>query len=163
MSFIIDGIMSHKLPWGLVLLGAAIALVLQMSGISALIVDDSSVMRKIVERLLRQIDGLEAGAFRSTTRAGVPNYIAVGPIFATLSKANPDPVVGTGLIRRVRGLTDKPIVAIGGITVETAAQVIEAGADSVAVIGDILRALDRTQRARQYLEVLGAAHRAASV
>jgi thiamine monophosphate synthase len=47
--------------------------------------------------------------------------------------------------------------------VETAAQVIEAGADSVAVIGDIVRALDRTQRARQYLEVLGAAHRAASV
>jgi thiamine-phosphate pyrophosphorylase len=91
------------------------------------------------------------------------DYIAVGPIFGTLSKANPDPVVGTELIRRVRGLTDKPIVAIGGITVETAALLIEAGADSVAVIGDILRALDRAQRARQYLEVLGAANRAASV
>jgi thiamine-phosphate pyrophosphorylase len=91
------------------------------------------------------------------------DYIAVGPIFTTLSKANPDPVAGTELIRRVRGLTDKPIVAIGGITVETAAPVIEAGADSVAVIGDILRALDPAQRARQYLEVLGAANRAASV
>jgi thiamine-phosphate pyrophosphorylase len=91
------------------------------------------------------------------------DYIAVGPIFATSSKANPDPVVGTGLIRRVRGLTEKPIVAIGGITVETAAQVIEAGADSVAVIGDILRALDRARRARQYFEVLGAANGAASV
>jgi thiamine-phosphate pyrophosphorylase len=91
------------------------------------------------------------------------DYIAVGPIFTTLSKANPDPVAGTELIRRVRGLTDKPIVAIGGITVETATLVIEAGADSVAVIGDILRALDPAQRARQYLEVLGAANRAASV
>src|SRR5262249_24109887 len=48
------------------------------------------------------------------------DYIAVGPIFATASKANPDPVVGTDLIRRVRDLTDKPIVAIGGITLETA-------------------------------------------
>ena len=91
------------------------------------------------------------------------DYIAVGPIFSTLSKANPDPVVGTELIRRVRALTDKPIVAIGGITVDTAASVIEAGADSVAVIGDILRAPDRARRARQYLEVLGAANRAASV
>jgi len=91
------------------------------------------------------------------------DYIAVGPIFTTVSKANPDPVVGTELIRRVRGLTDTPIVAIGGITMETAASVIEAGADSVAVIGDILRASDRVQRARQYLEVLGAANRAASV
>ena len=91
------------------------------------------------------------------------DYIAVGPIFATLSKANPDPVVGTELIRRVRGLTAKPIVAIGGITVETAASAIEAGADSVAVIGDILRAPDRARRARLYLDVLGAANRAASV
>lgn len=91
------------------------------------------------------------------------DYIAVGPIFATSSKAAPDPVVGTELVRRVRDLSDHPIVAIGGITVETAASVIEAGADSVAVIGDILRAPDRARRARQYLEVLGAVNRAASV
>ena len=71
------------------------------------------------------------------------DYIAVGPIFATKSKANPDPVVGTELIRQVRSLTEKPIVAIGGITLETAASVIEAGADCVAVISDILRAADR--------------------
>jgi len=70
------------------------------------------------------------------------DYVAVGPVFATASKKNPDPVVGTEFIRRVRGLTSKPIVAIGGITVERAAEVIEAGADSVAVISDILRAGD---------------------
>ncbi len=62
------------------------------------------------------------------------DYIAVGPIFPTTSKANPDPVVGLELIRQVRNLTEKPIVAIGGITVERAASVIEAGADCVAVI-----------------------------
>jgi thiamine-phosphate pyrophosphorylase len=95
--------------------------------------------------------------------ATTADYIAVGPIFATKSKANPDPVVGTELIRRVRSLTEKPIVAIGGITLDTAASVIEAGADSVAVISDILRAPDRRQRALQYLDELGAAKNAASV
>jgi thiamine-phosphate pyrophosphorylase len=91
------------------------------------------------------------------------DYIAVGPIFSTTSKANPDPVVGLELIRRVRDLTGKPIVAIGGVTLETAMSLIEAGADSVAVISDILCAPDRGRRARQYLEVLGGANRAALV
>jgi thiamine-phosphate pyrophosphorylase len=90
------------------------------------------------------------------------DYIAVGPIFATSSKANPDPVVGTELIRRVRGLTDKPIVAIGGIKLENAAAVIEAGADSVAVISDVLCASDRCERAKQYLDLLGDARQGTS-
>jgi thiamine-phosphate diphosphorylase len=91
------------------------------------------------------------------------DYVAVGPVFSTSSKANPDPVVGIELIRRARPLTDKPIVAIGGITLERAAEVIEAGADSVAVISDILLAPDPGQRARQYIEILGAANHAAAV
>jgi thiamine-phosphate pyrophosphorylase len=91
------------------------------------------------------------------------DYIAVGPIFATTSKVNPDPVVGVELIREVRGLTDKPIVAIGGITLERAKDVIEAGADSVAVISDILLARNPGDRARQYLDVLGETNRAAAV
>jgi|SRR5579864_1413244 len=82
------------------------------------------------------------------------DYIAVGPVFATGTKANPDPVVGTDFIRQVRGLTTKPIVAIGGITLERTAEVIEAGADSVAVISDILRVPDPAKRARQYLQLL---------
>lgn len=82
------------------------------------------------------------------------DYIAVGPIFATTSKENPDAVVGTELIRRVRPLTSKPIVAIGGIKLENAAEVIAAGADSVAVISDILNAPDRAERAKQYLDLL---------
>ena len=90
------------------------------------------------------------------------DYIAVGPIFATSSKENPDPVVRTELIRRVRSLTDKPIVAIGGIKLENAAEVVAAGADSVAVISDILRAPDRRRRAKQYLDQLGEAQQGAS-
>jgi thiamine-phosphate pyrophosphorylase len=90
------------------------------------------------------------------------DYIAVGPIFATTSKANPDPVVGLELIRRARRMTEKPIVAIGGITLESAVEAIEAGADSVAVISDILGAQDPAQRARQFLQRLGAAKPAAS-
>jgi thiamine-phosphate pyrophosphorylase len=85
------------------------------------------------------------------------DYIAVGPIFATSTKLRPDPVVGTELLRRVRGLTKKTIVAIGGITLERASEVMEAGADSVAVISEILRAQDPGERARQFLEALAAA------
>ena len=90
------------------------------------------------------------------------DYIAVGPVFGTTTKENPDPVVGTEFIRRVRALTKKPLVAIGGITLERAAEVIEAGADSVAVIGDILRAEDPAQRAKQFLRQLEAVKSTAS-
>jgi len=90
------------------------------------------------------------------------DYIAFGPMFATSSKANPDPVVGTDLLRRVRDLSDKPIVAIGGITLEHAPGVIQAGADCVAVISDVLRARDRARRAKQYLETLGGANHKAT-
>jgi thiamine-phosphate pyrophosphorylase len=89
------------------------------------------------------------------------DYVAIGPIFRTTSKANPDPVVGTELIRQLRPLTKKPIVAIGGIALEQAAEVIQAGADSVAVISDILSASDPAQRAGLFLERLGAVNRAA--
>jgi len=91
------------------------------------------------------------------------DYIAVGPIFSTSTKSNPDPVVGTEFIRQVRPLTDKPIVAIGGITLGCAAEVVRAGADSVAVISDILRAPDPGTRARQFVEILADANHAASV
>ena len=91
------------------------------------------------------------------------DYIAVGPVFSTSSKVNPDPVVGPELIRQVRTLTTKPIVAIGGITLERPAEVIAAGADSLAVISDILRAPQPGDRARAYLEALNAsAHDAAN-
>ncbi len=71
--------------------------------------------------------------------AGEPvDYVALGPIFATSSKPAPDPVVGLEGLRRWRPLAPQPLVAIGGIRIENAGQVLEAGADSVAVIGDLL-------------------------
>ncbi len=68
------------------------------------------------------------------------DYIAIGPAFATRSKANPDPVVGLDGVRAARAMTSKPLVAIGGITRENCEDVIAAGADSVAVISDLLPA-----------------------
>lgn len=65
------------------------------------------------------------------------DYLAVGPIFATTSKENPDPLVGIEELMRLRKLTTKPLVAIGGITRESARQVLDAGANSIAVIGDL--------------------------
>jgi len=81
------------------------------------------------------------------------DYLAIGPVFATTSKANPDPVVGLEGVRRARELTRKPLVAIGGITRVNARSVIEAGADAVAVISDLLR--DPGKSAEEFLRVLG--------
>jgi len=82
------------------------------------------------------------------------NYIAIGPVFATGSKANPDPVIGLDGVRRARALTNKPLVAIGGITALTAGAVIDAGADSVAVIAAIFSGTKPIgQSARDFLAV----------
>jgi thiamine-phosphate pyrophosphorylase len=67
-------------------------------------------------------------------------YLSLGPIFATRSKLRPDPVVGLDGLRKLRPLTSKPLVAIGGITLENGADVLAAGADSLAVISGILPA-----------------------
>ena len=71
-------------------------------------------------------------------------YLSLGPIFATTSKLRPDPTVGVEEVRKLRALTKKPLVGIGGISMENAAQVLEAGANSVAVISKTLpERLDR--------------------
>jgi thiamine-phosphate pyrophosphorylase len=79
------------------------------------------------------------------------DYLAIGPIFATGSKQNPDPVVGLDRLRKLRALTQKPLVAIGGITRELAPRVFEAGADSVAVIGDLMP--DVRARAEEWIAI----------
>lgn len=80
------------------------------------------------------------------------DYLAIGPVFATSSKHKPDPVVGLEGVRRARELTRKPLVAIGGITRANAASVIEAGADCVAVISDLLR--EPRKSAEAFLRIL---------
>lgn len=62
------------------------------------------------------------------------DYIAFGPIFPTKTKVNPHPPVGLELLRMAKAASDRPIVAIGGITPDRASEVISAGADSIAVI-----------------------------
>jgi thiamine-phosphate pyrophosphorylase len=88
------------------------------------------------------------------------DYIAVGPIFPTTTKEKPDPVVGIELVREARKLTQKPLVAIGGITLDRAAGVLEAGADSVAVISDLFSTRDPASRAQEYLALAGQVQRA---
>jgi thiamine-phosphate pyrophosphorylase len=80
------------------------------------------------------------------------NYLALGPIFNTGSKENPDPVVGLADLRRLRGLTARPLVAIGGVTRLNAAGILEAGADSLAVISDLLP--DVRGRAKEWMEIV---------
>lgn len=89
------------------------------------------------------------------------NYIAVGPVYQTATKENPAPVVGLELVREAKRLTDRPLVAIGGITHERAPEVIEAGADSVAVISalypwpeklDLMSKPDTIGAARKFVE-----------
>lgn len=65
------------------------------------------------------------------------DYVALGPIFGTATKENPDAVVGVEELRRIRPLTQRPLVAIGGITRSTAPRVREAGADSLAIVADL--------------------------
>ena len=80
------------------------------------------------------------------------DYLAIGPVFSTSSKHKPDPVVGLEGVRQARRLTRKPLVAIGGITRANAASVIEAGADSVAVISDLLR--EPRKSAEEFFRIL---------
>jgi thiamine-phosphate pyrophosphorylase len=80
------------------------------------------------------------------------DYLAIGPVFSTSSKNQPDPVVGLDGVRRARPLTRKRLVAIGGITRGNAASVIEAGADTVAVISDLLR--EPRKSAEEFFRVL---------
>jgi thiamine-phosphate pyrophosphorylase len=83
------------------------------------------------------------------------DYIAIGPVFATATKLNAEPVVGLDGVRRARALTRKPMVAIGGITLQNARSVIDAGGDSVAVIGGLF-VPGRSVRevAEDFLEIL---------
>ena len=72
------------------------------------------------------------------------NYIAIGPVFPTKTKANPDEIVGIEAVKKAReAVGNFPLVAIGGITLENFLEVIEAGADSVAVIGDLFSDADK--------------------
>jgi thiamine-phosphate pyrophosphorylase len=81
------------------------------------------------------------------------DYVALGPIFGTSSKDNPDPRVGVEELRRLKPMANLPLVAIGGITRETAEDVWSAGADSIAVVGDLYP--DVRRRAEEWIQLAG--------
>jgi thiamine-phosphate pyrophosphorylase len=84
------------------------------------------------------------------------DYIAVGPVFATGTKLDAEPVIGLDGVRRARALTSKPIVAIGGITRQNARSVIDAGVDSIALISGLFAGVEPVEKvARDFLELLG--------
>jgi thiamine-phosphate pyrophosphorylase len=85
------------------------------------------------------------------------DYIAFGPVFPTATKEHPDPVVGLELLSQARARTRKPLVAIGGITLERAAEAYRAGVDSLAVARDLARAADPRAQARAFLGIAAAA------
>ncbi len=85
--------------------------------------------------------------------SGPADYVAIGPVFATSTKENPDPVVGLEGVRAARKMTRKPLVAIGGITRANCRAVIEAGADSVAVISELLASPRKS--VEEFLRILG--------
>jgi thiamine-phosphate pyrophosphorylase len=82
------------------------------------------------------------------------DYLGVGPVFPTSSKAGALPARGLALVREVRALTDRPLVAIGGIGPDTAAAVLAAGADAVAMIGALTRVPDPAGAVRAALAAL---------
>ncbi len=91
----------------------------------------------------------------AAARQGLADYLGFGPIYATRSKENPDPVQGLDGLRAVRPRVRLPLVAIGGITAANMNDVLDAGADAVAMIGDIVQAGDVTGTVRALLEQCG--------
>ncbi len=107
--------------------------------------------RRIVGARLIGYSTHNEAQFTAAEKEGA-DYLAFGPVFPTASKENPDPVVGLEMLARLRPLSEKPLVAIGGISRKTAAAVWRAGADSVAVIGDLLPAELSKQSIRKRIE-----------
>ena len=81
------------------------------------------------------------------------DYIAVGPIFPTSTKLDAEPVVGLEKLATICKAVQKPVVAIGGIRLENAAEVLAAGPHSIAVVSDLLAAADIRARVREWINL----------
>ncbi len=111
-----------------------------------------SEARRLLGR--EKIIGLSTHSMEEALAAGLQDtdYISLGPVFPTSTKSNASPPVGTELIRRVKERVEKPVVAIGGITGERLEEVLRAGADSVAMISEILLSKDVEKRTRSLVK-----------
>ena len=108
-----------------------------------------------VKRLLG-VSTHNVAQLRAALATGAADYLAIGPVYSTGSKENPDPLVGLEGVSAARRLTGLPLVAIGGITAKNGREVLEAGADAVAVISGLLPEGDRSmeERVRDFLALL---------
>jgi thiamine-phosphate pyrophosphorylase len=104
----------------------------------------------------RKLIGISTHNIRQAMRASATlvDYLSIGPIFQTSTKESANPTLGIEFIRKLRNRITKPIVAIGGITLDRSASVLAAGADSVAVISDLLKQGDLRARMKLYLKTL---------
>jgi thiamine-phosphate pyrophosphorylase len=134
----------------------------RLSGAAGVHVGQEDLPVPAVRRILapRQVVGLSTHSAAQIERALAldPTYIAVGPVFGTTTKHTGYEPVGLELVRyAARVAAGRPVVAIGGITLDRAAEVLEAGAASVAVIADLLSTGDPEGRVRQWLAALAGA------
>ncbi len=83
------------------------------------------------------------------------DYVALGPVFQTTTKVNPDPVIGAGIIRQVKAHISKPLVAIGGISLDRVRSTLTTGADSLAIISDLFSTDDLAERVKAFLKQAG--------
>jgi thiamine-phosphate pyrophosphorylase len=118
--------------------------------------DPTEARKALGRRWLLGVSTHNVAQLRAAVKTGAADYLAIGPVFATASKENPDPVVGLEGVKAARALTRLPLVAIGGITAENGREVIEAGADAVAVISALLPQAGQgmSQRIRDFLAFL---------
>ena len=98
--------------------------------------------------------GISTHSLEQVRRANATSadYIAIGPIFPSSTKEDLEPVMGIECIRAARRLTSKPLVAIGGITLDLVPEVFQAGADSVAVARDLICATDPRRRTQEFVQ-----------
>lgn len=114
----------------------------------------AEVRRLMPRPLLVGLSTHDLGQLRAAPSAML-DYVAIGPVFPTRTKAAPDPVVGLEAVAAARAITSLPLIAIGGITRANAAAVIAAGADGIAVVSDLLRASDPGAAFREMRALLG--------
>jgi thiamine-phosphate pyrophosphorylase len=153
----VERILALAPPDALVLVNDRVDIAL-ISGAAGVHLGQTDVPPKAAREILgpNRIIGISTHNLQQAMDAdGQPvDYVALGPIFATTTKSNPDPVVGVELLRAASQILHRPLVAIGGITMQNIGDVLDAGAGSLAVIRDLLDTKNVAARTRQWLEIL---------
>jgi len=153
----VERILALAPPDALVLVNDRVDIAL-ISGAAGVHLGQTDVPPKAAREILgtNRIIGISTHNLQQAIDAdGQPvDYVALGPIFATTTKRNPDPVVGVEPLRAASQVLRRPLVAIGGITMRNIGDVLDAGAHSLAVIRDLLDNENVAARTRQWLEIL---------